>query len=160
MAESSHQIADMDDVGDFSSWRWRLPSRTNRVVDCDRNARFLLADWATNERVAGGHWNKVGEITTISLLSFMFVWGRSTWIHQGHYLPVLFPASWLVRDGDCVSPASVNEVSIFSSCALVISTSAAWSSSSSSSSLLLLVSFCPFSWLSGCTTCSREKDQR
>lgn len=58
LAVFSHQVADVNNVGDFAA-RWRgLPRRTNRIVDCDRNACFLLADGATNEGVTGGHYER------------------------------------------------------------------------------------------------------
>lgn len=45
----------MNNVGDFAAgWRG-LTGRANRVIDCDGNTRFLLADGAANEGVAGGH---------------------------------------------------------------------------------------------------------
>lgn len=45
----------MNNSGDFSA-RWRgLLSRANRVINCDGNTCFLLADGATDEGVAGGH---------------------------------------------------------------------------------------------------------
>lgn len=63
----SHQVADVNDAGDFAA-RWRgLPGRANRVIDCDGNARFLLADGATDEGVAGGHWGKEGRTVNICL---------------------------------------------------------------------------------------------
>lgn len=53
--EFSHQVADVNNAGDFAT-RWRgLPGSANRVIDCDGNTGFLLADGATNESVVGGH---------------------------------------------------------------------------------------------------------
>lgn len=50
-----YKVADVNNAGDFAA-RWRgLPGCANRVVDCDGNSCFLLADGATNEGVAGGH---------------------------------------------------------------------------------------------------------
>lgn len=57
----SHQVADVNDAGDFAA-RWRrLTGRANRVINCDGNSCFLLADGATNEGVAGRHWDKAGR---------------------------------------------------------------------------------------------------
>lgn len=54
----SHQVADVNNAGDFAA-RWRgLPSRANRIINCDGNSCFLLADWATDEGVTGGHYDK------------------------------------------------------------------------------------------------------
>lgn len=51
----SHQVPDVNDAGDLSA-RWRgLPRCANGVVDGDGDSRFLLADGATNESVAGCH---------------------------------------------------------------------------------------------------------
>ena len=51
----SHQITDVNNVGDFAA-RWRgLPCSAHRVVNSDGDTCFLLADGATNECVAGGH---------------------------------------------------------------------------------------------------------
>lgn len=55
MAIKTHQVADVNDAGDFASrWGW-LPGCADRVIDRDGNSCFLLADGATNEGVAGGH---------------------------------------------------------------------------------------------------------
>lgn len=61
----SHQVADVNDAGHFAAgWRG-LPGRANRVIDCDGDSSFLLADGATNEGVAGGHWDKEGKTVNI-----------------------------------------------------------------------------------------------
>lgn len=54
----SHQVADMNNAGDFAAGRRRLPSCADRIIDCDADSCFLLADGATNEGVTGRHYNK------------------------------------------------------------------------------------------------------
>lgn len=52
----SHQIADVDDVGD-SSPGWRgLPSGADRVVDGYAHSRLLLADGTADQSIAGHHY--------------------------------------------------------------------------------------------------------
>lgn len=51
----TYQVANVNNAGDFAP-RWRgLSSRANRVVNCDGNSCFLLADGTANEGVTGGH---------------------------------------------------------------------------------------------------------
>lgn len=54
----SHQVADMNNAGDFAARRRRLPSRADRIIDGDADSCFLLADGATNEGVTGRHCNE------------------------------------------------------------------------------------------------------
>lgn len=58
--QAPHQVADVDDAGHFAPGRRRLPGCADRVVDGDGNACFLLADGATHQGVAGGHWKEGG----------------------------------------------------------------------------------------------------
>lgn len=52
-----HQVADVNNAGDFAArWRW-LPGGTNRIVNRDGHSSFLLTDGATNERITGRHCN-------------------------------------------------------------------------------------------------------
>lgn len=80
MKAFSHQVTDVNNIGNFAArWRW-LPGRAHRVVDSDRNTSFLLADGATNKGVAGGHWDKEGRIVnTVSPLLTQYLQCRNTW---------------------------------------------------------------------------------
>lgn len=50
-----HQVADVNNAGDFAA-RWRrLPGGANGIVDCDGHSRFLLTDGAADEGVTGRH---------------------------------------------------------------------------------------------------------
>jgi len=75
MTTFSHQVADVNNAGDFASRRRGLPGRANGIIDGDGNARFLLADGATDEGVAGGHWDK--ELT-VNIASPLLHW-NCTW---------------------------------------------------------------------------------
>lgn len=51
----THQVGDVDDVGDFAMRRRQLPGGADGVVDSDGHTRALLAEGAAHHRVTGSH---------------------------------------------------------------------------------------------------------
>ncbi|TNN53601.1 hypothetical protein EYF80_036175 [Liparis tanakae] len=64
-------VADVNNAGDFASRRRGLPGRADGIIDGDGNARFLLADGATDEGVAGGHWDKERTVCVTTLKLYL-----------------------------------------------------------------------------------------
>lgn len=61
---ASHQVTDVYDARDFAAGRRGLPGCADRIVDCDGDSGSLLADGATDERVARSDCGKGPKLKT------------------------------------------------------------------------------------------------